>query len=58
MERDGTHLVAAHVFAGPPGDGSFSFGLHYFAGSLIGLTGFGGNGCGQYGCGVVFQLTP
>jgi uncharacterized repeat protein (TIGR03803 family) len=48
-----------HSFAGGSGDGLFPYaGLINVNGVLYGTTAGGGAGCGSYGCGTVFSLSP
>lgn len=49
-----------HSFAGPPNDGAFPDTALVFdsQGNLYGTTPQGGLGCGGYGCGTVFKVTP
>jgi uncharacterized repeat protein (TIGR03803 family) len=45
-----------HRFTGP--DGNVPTALVYEGGTIYGVTEGGGRGCGSFGCGTVFMLTP
>jgi uncharacterized repeat protein (TIGR03803 family) len=63
LSPDGTNYQVLHTFTG--GDGCYPYGDGLFAdsaGTLYGMTDFGGSGLCTYpsgpGCGVVFKLSP
>jgi uncharacterized repeat protein (TIGR03803 family) len=52
------HKVLHNFGAGKDGDGPFGPLILDSKGNLYGVTGGGGTGCGDYGCGTVYKLSP